>query len=270
MNTLVEHIEASLRGYIADNDLRPTAWWVAEELTGLSRTQLLCGKGTTNIPNLETVLNRLRNQEPVQYVFGHTWWRGMNLWVNKDVLIPRPETSELVDWVLEDNEREILRIVDAGTGSGCIAIALKQARAKWEVCGLDISAEALSVARENADRQGVNIRFALADMRCLSEEWQADVLVSNPPYIGEQERSSMADNVVRYEPERALFVPDTDVLCYYRLLAHQKRAGRLYFEINQRYGAEIVAMLQAEGYEDVELRKDMQGNDRMVRALLPV
>lgn len=267
MNVLVEYIENALRSSIPASDLRAMALWVAEELTGLSRTEILCGKGTTNLPNMETVLARLRSHEPVQYVFGHTQWRGIDLQVTPAVLIPRPETSELVDWVLEENDYRPLSLLDAGTGSGCLAVALKRERPQWMVAALDCSAAALAVASGNARRLQADITFLQADMLALPSSVQADIIVSNPPYIADSQRPEMDDNVLRYEPASALFVPDGDVLRFYRGLARQHRARKLYFEINSRYGKEVTDMLRAEGYEAVELRKDMSGNDRMVRAL---
>lgn len=268
MSVLVGYIENALRDSIPVSELHATALWVAEELTGLSRTEILCGKGTINLPNMEMVLARLRRQEPLQYVFGHTLWRGMDLRVTPAVLIPRPETSELVDWVLEENTADGLAVVDAGTGSGCVAIALKRERPMWSVTALDLSDEALEVAGDNAKRHATEITFLKADMLALPAALRTDIMVANPPYIAECERMDMEENVLLYEPAKALFVPDDDVLLFYRALARQRRAKRLYFEINSRYGREVVAMLCAEGYRQVELRQDMQGKDRMVRALL--
>ena len=261
-------IENRLRDVVPDSELRATARWIAEELTGLSRTEILCGKGTINLRDMEMVAERIEQHEPLQYIFSHTLWRGMDLRVQKGVLIPRPETAELVNWILEENDCHSLSLLDAGTGSGCIAIALKRERPNWDITALDYSTDALAIARENAIRQQTEIQLLQGNMLTLPENLQVDIIVSNPPYIAEKERMDMEENVLKYEPSEALFVPDDDVLRFYRGLAKQKRAQKLYFEINQAYGKEVTEMLQAEGYTAVELRKDTEGNERMVRAIL--
>ncbi len=283
MNVLILHIEEALRAVVSPDELRDTAFYIAEEVTGLTRTELLCGKGTTISTNektyLENVLARVRQHEPLQYIFGYTDWRGMHLRVSPAVLIPRPETAELVDWVLEDTHTEqrtkdkgqrtksfLPRILDCGTGSGCIAIALKKAHRDWHITALDISKEALQIAQENAQAQGVEIDFQRFDL--LTENLPAcGIIVSNPPYIREQEQAEMAQNVVDYEPHTALFVSDTDPLLFYRRIAEQKQARTIYFEINQYLAAETITMLESLGYTTT-LRQDIFGNPRMIRARL--
>ncbi len=276
MNPLILHIEEALRAVISPDELRDIAFYIAEEITGLSRTELLCGKGTTISTNekthLENVLARVRQREPLQYIFGYADWRGMHLRVSPAVLIPRPETAELVDWVLEDTHtaphtpHTAHRILDCGTGSGCIAIALHKARPDWHITALDISAEALHIAQENAQAQGVDIAFQQFDL--LTEDLPAcDIIVSNPPYIRELEQAEMAQNVLDYEPHSALFVSNIDPLLFYRRIAEQKKARVIYFEINQYLVSETMEMLQDLGYTTT-LRHDIFGNPRMVRATL--
>ncbi len=276
MNPLILHIEEALRESVPADELRDTAFYIAEEVMGLSRTELLCGKGTTISTNektqLENVLARVRQYEPLQYIFGTTDWRGMRLHVSPAVLIPRPETAELVDWILEDTHAEWQtangeqRILDCGTGSGCIAIALQKARSDWHVTALDISEEALQIAQKNALEQGASVHFQHFDL--LTEDLpECDIIVSNPPYIRMQEQADMAHNVLDYEPHTALFVSDSDPLLFYRRIAAQKKARVIYFEINQYLATETILMLQALGYTTT-LRQDIFGNNRMLRAVL--
>lgn len=267
MNAVIQQIEDQLRGYVPNEELRETTYWILEETTGCNRTDILCGKCTKIVPEIADVLRRLQRKEPIQYIFGHTYWRGMCLRVNPSVLIPRPETSELVDWILTDCQESALSLIDAGTGSGCIAVAIARERTKWQIMGIDISEDALSVAAYNGKQQKVNnIEWLKADMLHLPSGVQADVLVSNPPYIMEQERSNILPNVLNYEPHTALFVSDADPLLFYRAIAMQHRAKVLYFEINPLQAEQMTAMLQAEGYTDIELRCDMQGHSRMIKA----
>ncbi len=268
MNALILHIEESLRDIVAPDELRDMAFYIAEEVTGLSRTELLCGKGTTISTNEKThlanVLARVRQHEPLQYIFGTTDWRGMRLHVSPAVLIPRPETAELVDWVLEESSG--VHVLDCGTGSGCIAIALQKARKDWHVTALDISEEALQIAQLNALEQGIAVDFQHFDL--LTEDLpECDIIVSNPPYIREQEQIGMAHNVLDYEPHLALFVSDHNPLLFYQRIAEQKKARVIFFEINQYLANETIAMLRGLGYT-VMLRKDMFGNERMIRAVL--
>lgn len=264
---LLTYIRQQLQSACPPAELQELSLWVAEELTGLTRTELLCGKGKENIPNLEITIRRLLQHEPVQYIFGATEWMGMRLQVSPAVLIPRPETAELAEWILQDNPNTPLRLLDLGTGSGCISIALKRARPLWDITGIDLSTDALSIAKANAQAQQTSIRLMQADI--LTDQLPAcDIIVANPPYICEHEKSDMTPDVLLHEPHTALFVPDTDPLLFYRAIARQHTAQTVYFEINRAYGPDICQMLQQEGYKDIQLRKDMQGNDRMVRAIL--
>ncbi len=275
MNPLILHIEEALRSTVPADELRDTAFYIAEEVTGLSRTELLCGKGTTISTHaktqLENVLARVRQHEPLQYIFGTSDWRGMRLHVSPTVLIPRPETAELVDWVIEEEARnkkqEVgLHVIDCGTGSGCIAIALQKVRSDWHVTALDISEEALQIAQKNALAQGATVHFQRLDL-LIEDLPECDIIVSNPPYIRMQEQADMAHNVLDYEPHTALFVSDSDPLLFYRRIAAQKKARVIYFEINQYLAAETIQMLQDLGYTTT-LRQDIFDNNRMLRAVL--
>ncbi len=261
MNNLLQYITTSLQGYLPDDELRDTALWIAEEATGLSRTEILC-KDINNIPNLEILLSRLRTGEPLQYVFGKTDWGGMTLKLSRATLIPRPETWELVELVAAHfATQNCLRVLDVGTGSGCIAIALKRRFPQWQVEACDISEEALRIAEDNARTNSADIRFFQCDI--LSDDIPAcDLIVSNPPYVMQREAASMDSRVLLYEPHDALFVPDTDPLLFYRRIASMHRAPHLVLEINPLCAPDISDMLHSLGYDSVDLHSDMAGKTR--------
>ena len=269
MKQQIDYIISELRGFYPEEELRELACWILEESTGMTRTEILFGckdtKKNVYAQEIEVILQKLRAHEPIQYVFGHTEWMGLDLRVTPATLIPRPETAELVEWVLHvaDKHRP-LRVLDIGTGSGCIAIALKKAAPNWQVTGLDISHEALDVAKENAERNNVAIHWQQADILSLCSLPMVDIIVSNPPYICEKEKVDMQARVLDYEPAKALFVPDNDPLLFYRKIAILKGAPILFFEINEAYGEQVCSMLRTIGYTNVELKKDMYGKTRMV------
>ena len=286
MKQLINYIISELRGFYPEEELRELAYWIIEETTGMTRTQILTAdKGTKNIPNIEIILQKLRTHEPIQYIFGHTEWMGLDLRVTPATLIPRPETAELVEWILQVGDRDKpLRVLDIGTGSGCIAIALKKAAPHWQVTGLDISEEALAVAKENATRNKVEVNWLQADILSPIAHCPlpiVDIIVSNPPYICNSEKKDMDARVLDYEPHSALFVPDTDPLLFYRqiaALALQPSTGvaelqrsdlqtqpiYMFFEINEAYGSDVCEMLRQIGYTNVQLKNDIYGKPRMV------
>ncbi len=269
MISLVRHITGLLSAAYPEDEARALAWWILEETTGLTRTRLLTGcKFTTFSPHMQAIVDRLLKKEPIQYIFGHTLWCGLDLKLTPATLIPRPETAELIDRInanlqIFQSSNPQIRLLDVGTGSGCIALALKQQHPDWEVTGLDISDEALKVACENAERNGLEVRWMQGDI--LTDEIERyDLIVSNPPYIAEEERAGMDRNVLDYEPHSALFVPDDDPLRFYRRIAELRRATWLFFEINPRYADEMQQMMQALGYTDIELYKDSYGKTRIL------
>ena len=222
---------------------------------------------------IDKVVEELKKSRPVQYIFNEARFHGHDFYVDGSVLIPRPETEELVDIIVDENGLSDLSVLDAGTGSGCIAISLALALKFPEVTAVDISEKALAVARRNdAALNARNIDFVCCDMLDMPVEvGKYDIIVSNPPYIAESEKAGMDRNVLDYEPSGALFVPDDDPLRFYKALSGfgadaLKPGGRLYFEINSRFPAEIKKMLDADGYVDVELLCDMQGLWRFARA----
>ncbi len=259
MHALVTHIEKR----IGD---RETALYIAEEVLQYSRTELLLSE-ETNFPEetVESILAAIEQHRPLQYIFGHTQWRGMDLRVSPATLIPRPETSELVDLVLEKTDNHIpLRILDCGTGSGCIAIALKKALPQAQITGLDISTDALNIAQHNAQAQHIEVTFQAFDL--LHDTLPTcDIIVSNPPYVRHLEKADMERNVLDYEPHQALFVSDNDPLLFYRRITEQHAAPILFFEINQYLGQETCELLTHLGYQPT-LRKDIYGTDRFIYA----
>jgi len=267
----IRSIASQLRAVYPIDEAEALAWWIAEETTGLSRTQLLCGcKDTTFFPNVQEIIARLLRFEPIQYIFGHTLWAGLDLKVTPATLIPRPETAELVEKVERLKVKgERLKLLDIGTGSGCIAIALKKHHPEWSITGIDVSAEAIEVANENAHRNDVEVDFQQADIFHLQSpiaNLHYDVVVSNPPYICEKEKGSMRRNVLEYEPASALFVPDEDPLLFYRQIASLHAGRRLFFEINEAYSRELAEMLNQMGYTDIQLTKDSYDKPRIIQA----
>ncbi len=221
---------------------------------------------------LERVVRELAQDRPVQYIIGYTLFADLRLVVREGVLIPRPETEELVAWMCASLPAdESLRIWDLGTGSGAIALALAARLPRAEVTGMDVSAEALAIARENARLNHLKVHFVQADLLRDPLPGALDVIVSNPPYVTRSEAAQMAENVLRYEPHRALFVENDDPLLFYRTIAERgteslRPGGWLYVEINERFGAETLRLLAEQGYDDRELRNDMFGKPRMIRA----
>jgi len=242
------------------------------------------------VAKLKDLLKNAKGREPVQYLVKQAHFYGLDLYVDKSVLIPRPETEELVDWIVKDvkaskknvfedyltqaDATKELKILDIGTGSGCIALALKKAMPKAEVWGCDVSEEALNVARRNSS--ALDIRVDFQGLNFLDEAQQkllptVDIIVSNPPYVPLKDIETMQANVVEHEPHTALFVPDNDALIFYKAIARfaKKRLyenGAIYLEIHEELGNEVLNLFAQEGYA-VELKKDMQGKDRMVRAV---
>ena len=285
MRNFVRYIESALQGFYPPDECRALAWWVAEETTGLSRTQIITGcKDTKIIPNIEIILQRLQKKEPIQYIFGHTLWRGIDLQLSPATLIPRPETAELVDFITRDLATKAPSLVgrdgvgpavlDIGTGSGCIAIALKQQQPAWNVYGLDISEEAIAIARGNAERNHTPIQFAQCDILRQTplltdkngKKVTFQIVVSNPPYIAEREKAQMDTSVLDYEPHSALFVPDQDPLLFYHRIAELRLAPYLYFELNEAYAQQTADMLQSMGYQDIILKNDSYGKPRILAA----
>lgn len=225
----------------------------------------------------ESALAELKKQKPIQYILGETEFYGLPFLVNENVLIPRPETEELVALILEEGkgkrEEGKVRILDIGTGSGCIPIALKKNLPEAEVYAIDVSEKALATAMKNAELNRVAVHFRLQDILATEDLGESfDIIVSNPPYVRHLEKIEIQPNVLQYEPHLALFVADNDALLFYRKIAalaqkHLTPKGKLYFEINQYLGKETVALVESFGFAEVRLHQDIYGNDRMVSAI---
>lgn len=276
MNKIVAYIRSRLQPYYTAEEVSALSRIVCCDLLGQAPTDYYLGKDIALSPKkeqeLEDILQRLSRFEPLQYIEGRTLFLGREFWVAPGVLIPRPETEELVELMLKEIPADA-RILDVGTGSGCIAISLAKELPDALVTAWDVSPEALSVARANARKLQSNVRFVECDvLACqVDEVGLYDVIVSNPPYVTEAEKADMEPNVLQWEPSLALFVPDDDPLRFYRRIAVLGRdmladGGRLYFEINRAYGREMVEMLRAMGYVGVRGEKDLSQNDRFVIA----
>ncbi|MCH4895125.1 peptide chain release factor N(5)-glutamine methyltransferase [Marinilabiliaceae bacterium JC040] len=237
----------------------------------------------TNINNKEIVneeslkiiykiVERLKNNEPIQYIFGETDFYDLEFKLNKDTLIPRPETEELVDLIIKENFNKNISILDIGTGSGCIAISLKKNLPISKVSAIDISSNAILMAKENAKRYNLELNFIEDDILNPSKKYPIyDIIVSNPPYIRNSEKRLMLNNVLEYEPHRALFVEDLDPLIFYREIAifgkqHLSQNGIIYFEINENLSLETKNLLEDLGYNEISIIKDINDRDRIIKA----
>ena len=224
----------------------------------------------------ETVLSQLKEQKPLQYILGETEFFGLPFYVNENTLIPRPETEELVEWILSNNQMNEstnqLKILDIGTGSGCIAISLAKNLLNTQVFAIDVSEKALATAKKNAELNEVKVTFIEKNILEVPDLLDSfDIIVSNPPYVRNLEKHEIHKNVLEYEPHLALFVEDNDALLFYRKIAelaikNLSENGQLYFEINQYLGKEMVELLKKYNFKNIELKKDIYGNDRMIMA----
>lgn len=271
-----------LYGLYDDREAANIADWVIEHATGHRKIDRIIYNdlpvNNEQLGQINTITEKLLENTPVQYALNEAWFAGMKLYVDENVLIPRPETEELVEWIAEEvrsKKYEIRSILDIGTGSGCIPIALKKKIQTAKVKAIDISEGALSVAVKNAMIQAAQVYFIRLDF--LDEStWKDlgkfDIIISNPPYIKRSEACTMNANVLQHEPHLALFVPDEDALLFYRKIAafaktHLEPNGSVFLEINEALGREVVELFIPQGYA-TELRKDMQGKERMVKAAI--
>lgn len=273
------HIILSIQSVYDEREAGNIAVLLIEHFTGLSRMNQFLEKDKVwpeeMAQSLETAVNRLQKGEPIQYIMGKTWFCGLELKVNQHSLIPRPETEELVELVIQYLSTLSIaqpRILEVGTGSGCISLAIASRRPQAAITAIDISEKVLLVAEENAKQLGLNINFQQVDFLNKST-WASlghfDIIISNPPYIKETEASSMHNNVLAYEPHTALFVQDNDPLIFYEAIEafskiYLNKPGAIFVEINERLGKETKAVFEP-GYP-VTLHKDMQGKDRMIAA----
>jgi release factor glutamine methyltransferase len=281
LKELKTHYLNSLSKLYPKTEINTFFFYLIEEYLDLQRIDFSLQPNkiieNTDFLKFEKALNRLKKEEPIQYILGKTEFYGYPFLVTKDTLIPRPETEELVEWILQELEfqkKKKTSILDIGTGSGCIAISLAKKNKNLSVSAIDFSKEAIEIAKQNAKLNEVNIYLIEKDILLTKElDTAFDVIVSNPPYVRELEKVEIKNNVLQNEPHSALFVSDSNPLIFYSKIAdlaknHLTKNGLLFFEINQYLGQETKVMLSKKGFKNIELRKDLFGNDRMIKANL--
>lgn len=288
MQLIKKQIQRSLSDMYSEDEIQIFTFLILETITKLTKAQLLLNSDLVLSEEQKNAAGqfilRLKQNEPIQYILGETEFYGLKFKVNPSVLIPRPETEELIEWILLDSGKktplsfgrggggEVRHFLDIGTGSGCIAIALKKKFLNFDVSAMDISSEALKVAKQNAELNDVEINFIQADVLKIKElDKKYDVIVSNPPYVLQRDKNNMQSNVLDFEPHIALFVDDDNPLIFYRKIAelaknHLNENGSLYFEIHAEQGENCKKLLELIGFENIMLRKDLSGNDRMICA----
>ena len=277
VNQALAHIKAELSVVMDAGESQAVARMMMKHYMNYDPVDIIL-RGDSVLPDfvpekIESALARLKRNEPIQHVLGKAYFCGRDFTVTCHTLIPRPETEQLVDMIVDENKASDLQVLDIGTGSGCIAISLALAMKFARVTAIDISAEAIAVAETNAKDNKAKVDFIQADALHLTDLGcePLDIVVSNPPYVCDSEKSFMEPNVLDYEPHAALFVPDDDPLRFYNSIAMYalralKPGGRLYFEINRQFGNETAALLTRLGYENVVVTRDSFGNNRFVSA----
>ncbi len=281
------YIRTELSDFYPGNEITSFIKTVFLDIFNISSVELILKDNSflssKEVKILKDVLTGLKAYEPLQYITGYTEFYGLKIKVNKHVLIPRPETEELVDLIINENkQRQNLKILDIGSGSGCIAVSLAKNLSKSNVFAVDVSLEALNVTKSNTSANNVKVSFIQGNILESLSDYVAferrltyrkfDIIVSNPPYVTFSEKELMEKNVLDYEPGLALFVKDKKPLIYYDAIAkfakqHLAPHGKLYFEINEKFGNEIKDLLLSAGFKDVEIIKDINGKDRIVRCL---
>ena len=276
MQRTIQYIKKELNGLYPESEIEGFSKLIFEEVLGWNYTQQVLNRDTrlekADFEKICQIVERLKTFEPLQYILGKTEFAGLRLKVAPGVLIPRPETEELVQWVVYESKLENPRILDVGTGSGCIALALKQKLPNSKVLATDVSTEALNIAKTNASANHLEVDFFQTDiLNWEMYKWaEFDCIVSNPPYVRELEKTAMNKNVLNFEPGLALFVSDENPLIFYQRIAefakqHLIENGTLYFEINEELANEMKKMLLNLNFKNIDLRKDIFGKDRMLR-----
>ncbi len=290
ISELKSSFRSSLQGLYPSEEVQSFFDMLAEKYLSLSRIQIAL-KPDAKVSEeaserFEKAILRLKKQEPIQYIIGETEFYGLLFKVNQHTLIPRPETEELVEWIFSEQASATqnaghVTILDIGTGSGCVAISLAKNLPNSQVHAVDISSEAIKMARQNAVENRVEVDFFQTDILKakslptgeVQAEKHYDIIVSNPPYVRELEKKQMQPNVLQFEPETALFVQDNDPLLFYRVISRLaktslKPGGTLFFEINEHFGNEVAELLKEEGFTKIEVKQDIYGKDRMVKSIL--
>lgn len=273
------HFFNSLKNIQDDQEIESFFFILTEYLHHMKRVDVALNPdfeiSDEEVEKWNTILSELQQEKPIQYITNEAWFYGLRFEVNENTLIPRPETEELVEWIIQSQKSKVksqkLEILDIGTGTGCIPISLKANLPQANVSAIDISEKVLEVAKRNAASNKVEINFIQTNILEVEDLNQPfDIIVSNPPYVRNLEKQEIKKNVLDFEPHLALFVEDTDALLFYRKIAqlalkNLSPNGLLFFEINQYLGNETVELLENLGFKNIELKKDMYGNDRMIR-----
>jgi release factor glutamine methyltransferase len=292
LKSLRTYFNNELLGYYPETEVNAFFYLLTEAILNMKRIDVtqhiedsISGQ---SYEQFQEAISELQNYKPIQYIIGETEFYGLKIKVDNSVLIPRPETEELVDWIIKENQsKESISILDIGTGSGCIAIALAKQMPNAKVFALDISKEALKIAKQNAALNNVEVVFIKADILsfCHSEPFdfcsrqareesqKYDIIVSNPPYVRELEKDKMTDNVLKYEPHLALFVKDDDALIFYRKIVTLSKLllnknGQLYFEINEYLGNDTKVLMEEENFKNITLKQDVFEKDRMIKGTI--
>jgi release factor glutamine methyltransferase len=280
MKAGIAFVRKELAGIYSAGEIESLIFLIFEKLKGYTRTHFLLAKdetlSQTELAEIAKIVARLKAHEPIQYILGQSGFYGLSFYCVPGVLIPRPETEELVQWIIQENQIAAPTILDIGTGTGCIAISLRKNIPNSTLLACDVSPVCLDTARRNAELNSADVTVIEYDILNNAPEYhfpELDIIVSNPPYVREAEKKLMEKNVLVYEPGLALFVPDSDPLLFYEQIAgfaliHLKSGGRLYFEINEAFGQECCDMLRAKGFSDIVLKKDIHEKDRMISSAL--
>lgn len=276
---VISFIKSELKEFYPMSEIDSFVYLIFEQLFNYSRTKLLISQDVEirgdSYQNILNIIRDLKLYKPIQYILGETIFYNLTFNVIPGILIPRPETEELVDWIIKESPDKYKRILDIGTGSGCIAISLAKNLPESVVYASDISREALTVTKKNSKLNNVDIQIMKLDIlnfdNQLNEKF--DIIVSNPPYVTEKEKKLMHKNVLDFEPELALFVPDNNPLLFYKAIIdfgmnHLNPGGKIYFEVNESFGKETALLLEERGFQDISLKKDINGKDRMLKGVL--
>ncbi|PLX14245.1 MAG: peptide chain release factor N(5)-glutamine methyltransferase [Marinilabiliales bacterium] len=276
---IISFIKSELKDIYPIEEINSFVYIIFDEVLKYSRTKVLVSSehevNNESIKQIYSITKELKQQKPIQYIFEKTTFYELLFRVNPSVLIPRPETEELVEWIIAENKNKVQKILDIGTGSGCIAISLAKNLVGSTVYAADVSAEALKIAEENCRLNKVPIQLFQLDILNPKNniDQKFDIIVSNPQYIAEKEKNLMQANVLNHEPELALFVSDEDPLVFYKSivnfgLSHLNSNGQLFFEINESYGSKMFELLNEKGFSHISLKKDINGKDRMIKGIL--
>jgi len=273
------YLKSELNGFYPISEINSFIYLIFNHLFNYSKKDLFLKQDnflpTNRIVEINQIVCGLKSFKPIQYILGVTEFYNLNFKIHPGVLIPRPETEELVQWVLSDHKDGFYRILDIGSGSGCISVSLAKNMNGSTVFAADISEDALSLTKENSKLNNVDLQIIYLDILSSNDQFKEkfDIIISNPPYVTEREKELMHKNVLDFEPHKALFVPDNDPLLFYRNIAqfaltHLNKNGKLYFEINEQFGKDIAEMLEKFEFHEIQIKKDINGKDRMIKCLM--